>query len=535
MGRCGRYTSLHLFSRRGALKKLESPTAIPPTSNGFARGETLDAPIPREEPRWRRGGFLAICAAVVAATISLRLIHIRTAYELFLDEGIYSRISNNLASHLDLSFSGGPFYLHPPLFFLFQAALLRLDPTGLTDPIALIDRARLLNVVFAVGNVTLLMIIVSRLAGRRYAIVAGLLYAIDPFIVRFDSRVLLEPSAVFWILLAIALLLTSPNGDQIGWLRLVAAGIACGLSLLTKETAAPLFLVLLAVAIVRGSPLSRRAALLVLGTAIATYAPYPLTAAAVGDGHAFVHQKFSGVLRMVGLQQQTGFNAPGAPSFFSRISVDAATFYPSYVLIAGGLCALPFLLRSTSVSARVVGYVTVGGFALLAYQITFGTLEEQMFYFLVVPSVLAVGSSSRALFERFPRNAHRVLGAAAAVVLVGAGFVWWHVHTVPDDGLRLSVIWVERSAAPTDVVAPLVDTSQLLVTGHRLVVNSDFRVLRAQHVRWVMTSSLQVRQGYGVARPRLIRQLRTSAVVAYRTRDRSSGTITVWRLPTRTP
>jgi 4-amino-4-deoxy-L-arabinose transferase-like glycosyltransferase len=503
--------------------------AVPPRRVTYY-GERDDAPRQASLAR-SPGALLAVVLAVVVATATLRLYHLRTAYELFLDEAIYARIGQNVATHLDVSFSQVHFYLHPPLYFLLEGGFGRwFSLSSSLDPIAVIDGMRILNVLFAAGSAALVVAIVARISGLRWALVAGIAYALDPFIVRFDSRVLLETSAVFWILMAIALLVTATSVEALGRWRLIAIGMACGLSLLTKETAAPLFMVLLVLGIVRANPLPRRSASLILATALLTYAPYPLTAFAIGDGGEFVDQKLSGVLRMVGLRQETGFNAPGAPSFVSRVMANLSTFSPSYVLIFAGFCAIPFLLRSTVVRERIIGFVTLGGFALLSYQIAIGTLEEQMFYYLVVPSLLAVASTQRLMSTRLDRRRRRMFGVATALVLAGSSLVWWQIHTEPDDGVRQTVRWVEQTAQPGDVVAPLVDTSQLLVTGHRLVVDGRFSVLRRERVRWVLTSSLQVEQGYGVARPDLIRILRRQATVAFQVRDRSSGTITVWRI-----
>jgi hypothetical protein len=498
-----------------------------PVDRGLEEASSLPSP---ERRVWHVRQLIVITAAVGLAAAALRLFRIRSSYELFIDEAIYARISHHVATRADVSFSQIHFYLHPPLYFLIQGGLERAFPLGTANPIEIIDRARLLNVGFAAANAVLITIIVARVAGPVFAAIAGFAYSFDPFLIRFDSRVLLETSAVFWVLVAVALLVTSPRGQQIRAGRLVAVGVACGLSLLSKETAAPLYMVFLGLSVLRDAPLRRRSALLALGAMAATYAPYPITAFAIGDGHTFVEQKFSGVLRMIGVQQETGFNAPGAPTFVSRLVADLTVFAPSYVVILLGFCALPILLRSSFFEERLIGTVVLGGFALLTYQIGIGTLEEQMFYFLVVPSLLAVASVRRPLQARVSARGRRVLVAGTSLLLAGSGALWWHVHTVPDDGLRQSLRWVSRAAGKGGVIAPLVDTSQLLLPRHPLVVDGDFATLRRKHVTWVLTSSLQVEQGYGLARPKLIEQLRRHAVVAYQTKDRSSGTIIVWRM-----
>src|SRR5437016_2463754 len=56
----------------------------------------------------------------------LRAVYLGRSFDIFYDELIYLRISENVAQGLGVKYYTSPFYLHPPLFFLIEGAYLRL-------------------------------------------------------------------------------------------------------------------------------------------------------------------------------------------------------------------------------------------------------------------------------------------------------------------------------------------------------------------------------------------------------------------------
>ena len=369
-----------------------------------------DASTP--DPRRRRTpradlALWAIALGVFAVTVGLRLFHVQQAYDVFLDESTYSRIAAGAAVDGRLVFGSFPFYLHGPLSFYLQAAWIHLF--GITGTaIEVIYGLRVLNVLVAGVVSVLIFTIVRSVTSRGPGLLAAALFAFDPFIVSFDSRLYIETLATLWVALGFCLLLPLAGEDdhRAGTVsrRALAAGFVFGLALLTKETSAPLYVLPLLWCAARGRTLRRSSALTALLTALVTYLPYPLIVLFTGGGSEFWHQKFGGVERMLGLVQTTGLNRPGAPSFLSRVSADLGTFAMTYLLIAAGAVAAVWLYRRGTARQRLVAMWGVAALIMLAFQMAQGTLEEQMFYYLVVPSIVTVACSVSLVSREWGRH-----------------------------------------------------------------------------------------------------------------------------------
>ncbi len=118
--------------------------------------------------------------ALVAFALVLRVIGLDTATDLHIDEVTYSEIADSVAVGNGVELHGRPFDLHPPGFFLLLGGLI--DISGLRP--TSVDRILDLRLVPAIiGSLTcgILTAAVWRTAGALAGIVAGVLYALDPF------------------------------------------------------------------------------------------------------------------------------------------------------------------------------------------------------------------------------------------------------------------------------------------------------------------------------------------------------------------
>ena len=147
---------------------------------------TTDAPRPR-----RRITSPWVPALVLAAlTAVLRLVGIGAAQPISVDEMFYMNLGNSVAKgRIPPNYPAGEgnvhqvFLLHPPGFFMLEALWESIvgRPSAI---IAQVVRARELNSVVAVVTVVLIFLLARRLVGTRAGIAAGLLFALDPFIIR---------------------------------------------------------------------------------------------------------------------------------------------------------------------------------------------------------------------------------------------------------------------------------------------------------------------------------------------------------------
>lgn len=327
-----------------------------------------------------------VAAAVVACVLTevVREYRLGPSYGIFVDEITYLRLGVSMATHGTVDLYGEPFFLHPPLFFVLEAAVLRLtDLPG--DIIEAVYRYRQINVALAGMTAAALFAIVARLTRQWVGpLVVATLYAVDPFAIRMTSRILLEPAAGLWIvcgyLVLVNALLATPPDDGAHprhrrWLRArwILGGVLFGMAILTKEPVALFTVVPLVVAAaLRWVP--RAGVGLAVLTAAVTYAIYPLAVLVSGQWPRFIDEKVSGLMRLSGTLQEYGFNTAGSASFVDRIIERLDTLAGTYVILALGTMACAYLLRSGRNAERLVALWAAAAYGYGAWSMLKGTL-----------------------------------------------------------------------------------------------------------------------------------------------------------------
>ncbi|WP_336923372.1 phospholipid carrier-dependent glycosyltransferase [Aquipuribacter sp. SD81] len=535
---------------------------------------------------WSVTGLVVLLGVVLVGGLA-RLWRLPTAYDLFIDEVTYTDIARSVAAGEGVLLHGEPFFLHPAGVFWVLAGAERL--LGLQDA-GLAASAYSFRVVPALlGALTPgVLALVVRTVTRSWpaAAAAGLVLALEPFLLRFDSRVLLEAQAM--LLAAAALLVAARASRRAGDGRpatLLPVGVgllACG-ALLSKETYAFVSVFPLAVLLVTGWGLPRRSSAVALGTAVTGYLLYVASVAADGLLGVWFEEKTTGVRRLLGLVQETGFNREGSPGFVDRLVANLGVLGSTYLLIGLGGVATAWLVwrlwRRRPVPVErgplVVLLVWVAcGDAHAAYALTLGTLEEQMFYLLVATAVpvLAVaatvalrvagagattrsaGTTTDGTSEGTPdstpdgtpdgtagarrratgvRAGSRSLAAALAVgtalLLVWEAGVWWRLRSVPDDGYLRLLEWTATGLPDGARVATTEETLQFLLDDHlvqRLGTGAEVREFGASHV--LVVSEL-VDQGYSEVDDELAALVEDGDVV-FRSSTRTVGELLVVEL-----
>jgi hypothetical protein len=456
------------------------PVAAPETTK-IAVVEPDVAPPARPDRPWV---FVAVLVAIAVATAVLRLFHQASSYELFIDEIQYADVGNSMSlGHIPRLF-GDLFYLHPPLFFTYLAAVQGAPVPFMT--VAFVLGLRPFVVVFAVINSFLVAEVARRLAGRRAAVVAALLYALDPFVVRFDSRVMLEaPTMAATLAGLVALLAAMKYGGSQRWGLLVLAGAMFGVAITTKSTFALVTTLPMLLMCVAPAGPKRREALLVIVVQCAVYGLYVLWAAGTTHFDDWYTQTMHGVVRATA-KPQTGFTSDTAPSFVSRIMGQLAQFGPSYLLIGLAGCAIAALvvaeartlwragirhgLRAqpgSGTPARTMTWWIIGVVVAVGYTAAFGELEEQTFYLIAVPSTIVVATT---LVRITPRWGTQVVAwCVVSACLVWAAQVWAVVHTTPDDAYARLAQYLAPERDKGTVVALGEYTGQFVLPGFDLV------------------------------------------------------------------
>jgi hypothetical protein len=517
------------------------------------------------------GGHALAWAAVVAGLVAavVRLALIPRSFDLFGDEVIYTDLGHSV-THGGFPRLQGPFFLHGPAFFYLEAGWIHLVGWP-ADVIVRIDQMRALNALLAGATAAVLVLLATRAASLRAGLVSGLLFALDPFCIRQNDRVLLETAMMLWVLLGYLVLaplardklsrdkgpgdngpgdkLTRDKVPRHARARAAGAGLLFGAAWLTKDEGALLTVLPLLAAAALGWGPRRSLSLLAAGAATATYAAYVGVVALGGEWSTWWFAKTAGVRRMLGVAQTTGFNSKGAPSLAGRLSTEARFFGTSYLLLLVAVPAVIVLLRRGQLP-RLLALFYLAGAAALGYAVTLGTLEENELYLLFIPSLLILPVAAVLWLRGAPRGqparpragAKAQAGAfTAAVVLLACvnltTCVVWLIQ--PDNGFqRLRQYLAAHIPAGTTIAS--VDDSPPLTAGTTFWALADrYHVgpwatpaQRARHqVRYVVIPWMEIGQGYSYLTDAQAHALVRPGHLLFSFHERTYGDLALYEIP----
>jgi len=472
-------------------------------------------------------------------TLALRLVHPEKAYEVHLDEVIYRSMAVSITEgHLPTMPGEAPFFLHPPGYFVLLAGWRALIWRG-GDIFQELYAFRGLNIVLGAVTAWLLYAIVRKVANPVAGVAAAGIFALDPFALRQNGRCFLETATLMWLLagyLGLLVLQSRPGRNR--WLA-VLTGLLLGLAIVTKDFAGVLVAIPLGWAAIRNLDLPRRTIGVVATAACIPYSIWILIVVRTGHGGDFLFSKTIGLLRAIGLRQETGFNAEGPP-VADVLSRTVHAYGLSYLLSVAGIVAAVGLLASRRPEARLLGLLGISGVALLGYAVLFGTIEEQFLYFLLVPALLTVPvawAEYEPAMLRVGWN-HRAVGFLGAfgllLVLLGGVGQWVLVRQRPDDGWRRTVAWLEGNVPPGSTVVisgrgkDTVDG--LVLTRYSVTEWHAPEARKVSRVRWVVIPSALVHDGYVAMTPTDADQIRAAGTVVFQTDSPTLGRLEIVRI-----
>ncbi|CCH85891.1 Dolichyl-phosphate-mannose--protein O-mannosyl transferase [Modestobacter italicus] len=481
-------------------------------------------------PRARRLAGAVWTLPLVAGLVALlvRAVGLRTSNDVFIDELLYARFADQVAHGQWPGADGVPFFLHPIGSFALDGLVVRvLGLSGST--IDLVLQLRWVNAVLGALTVVLVAVLVRRLAGPRIAVLAAVVLAFDPFVLRSNGRVMIETPAVLWLLAGwLVLLIARERSLQRPAVRWeLAAGLLLGMALVTKDMTVVPGLGAVALAVMWRRTLPVWTAVRVGAAALVPYLISMAVVASLGLLPEWAEQKRLGAERMLGMQQTTGFNAAGGGSLGSRLVDELGRFGTSYVLLAVCVPAGLVALFSVVAARRFIGLIAVCTGALGVYAVGFGAAEEQFGYYVVVTAVLAVAV---ALPELVARRQGLRRSVAVLVVLFTVSSVVLGVQSrfVSDDSFREVEAWLGDELPVGAEFAVTGDAAELAFPEY--AVAPSLMDLRDDGVDYVLTNGKPVTEGYGYAAPELLDWLAAHAMPVLRVEGPSNGETVVWQL-----
>jgi 4-amino-4-deoxy-L-arabinose transferase-like glycosyltransferase len=399
-------------------------------------------------------------------------------------------------------------------------------------PMDLVYDLRWVNVVLGSAMVLLAFLIARRIANPPIALAAATVLAFDPFLLRNDTRVMIETPATVALLTGWLVLLTAmarpANSSTPLWE--IVSGLQLGFAVITKDmTFIPVVGSLAAAPLWRHTQPARNVARIVMATGI-PYLAYLVVLGARGLLPQWWDAKSSGLRRMIGLEQTTGFNAHPQVSLVSRLIDEVSRFGTSYVLLA--LCV--FAGAAASLSAvrvrRLIGLVAVSTAVLGLYAVLQGAAEEQFGYYVLVASVLALSATAADLLDRQPalRRPLTILSAVFVTITIVLGLT---ARLTVDDGYRQVRAWMNSHLPAGSRVGLTGVTAEFAFLPHAgYDVWPSLTSLEANHADYVLTESHPLSEGYGYAAPALLDWLAHHASPVFETYGPSNGHTVVWKL-----
>ncbi|MEJ2862319.1 ArnT family glycosyltransferase [Actinomycetospora flava] len=506
--------------------------------------------------RASRIAFWVLLVVLAAGTVALRAWHQSSAYELFMDEIQYADVGNSFAAGVGPQLFDEPFFLHPPLLFALFGLFIGEPVPHMTVQFVL--GLRPIELMFAAANVLLVVGVARRVVGPWAALLAGLVYALDPFVVRFDSRLMLEAPMMFGILVGILALLVAVDqtSRRARWAWLAVGGLAWGLAITTKSTAALITAFPLLIMIVTSWGLRRKEAIGVLGLQASVYLGYLVWVVAGGNVAPWFDQTIAGTLRAIGIIKQTGFNSGHAPSFVDRLVVQGVWFFPSYLLIGVAVTYASYLLLIGWRSLRVTredrgahGQRTRGAHALrgdgddlglltcwlagvlgaIVYTFGLGEVEEQTFYLLAVPSTVVVAMLVTQMAS-WRGVARTVLTVVVTLVLTGSSIIWFTLRTERDDTYLQLVEFMYANIDVQNEVAVGEHTAQFVLPGYGIHELTSVDDARATFSRYAIVSTELTELGLAPASPELVDELARRYTLVFTAHGRTAGDLRLYDL-----
>jgi hypothetical protein len=480
-----------------------------------------------------------LCLALTVVAFAVRSVGLTHSFELWVDEMLYADLGASAGRGEMPQLADGPFFLHPPGFFLVEGGIIRLLRIPTSDSMSLAFDLRWLTAALGALTVGLVFLLTRRLAGIWPAAWAALVLAWDPFVLRINSRVFVESLAVLMLVAGLLIVVRHLQNSRVEGRahvrmrnsapgHLIAGGLLLGYAVFTKDAFLFFAMAPIGLAVVWRRTLALRDAAAIVAAAAIPYSLYLGVVAATGNLPQLARAKFAGVQRLIGTDVFTGFNAPGAPSLFETLMAQVERYGTSYVVLL--LCPLAGVVAACSrwPERRLVGLVALATGAYGVYMVGFGTAEEHYAY-----PILVVGAVALAVLVRMLLNGElvrrRVTLSLLVLFLLAETTLGARQELTRDDGLLTFRSWADRHL-PSDVKVGATNGA----SGYALADDPRFgpwptaRLLKLRGAQYVLTFDVPTREGYTLATPEMLDWLEVHATAVFQTYGPTNGNTVLW-------
>ena len=336
--------------------------------------------------------------------------------DILMDEILYYVTAFNIANRGAFTWDYAPIFVHPPGQFLVQSMFLRM--VGLDQellPFVGTYTARLLNVWAAALTISILYSLMMKLLDYRVAFACCLLLLSDPFVIRINRRNMLETLAELWVVLG--LFLFWHYHKKLTLLNSLMIGSIFGMAFLTKELTIFAFLTIPIYLIITGQWNEAKWMIGIGGIGICVWSLFPIWSVMIGQGDIFLENKTFNLQRLLGMVQVTGWNREGV-SLVGALQVNFPQYATSYLLLLLGIiCTVYLFICWRTEEVRFFVAMSLAQYAFFAFSIVQGALNDQFFYFLMVPVAIMVGMAATRIYRILIRQPRTLFYSKSASLL----------------------------------------------------------------------------------------------------------------------
>ena len=406
---------------RANLPTEQSPTEGPVL---FIPYNPTDITVAERAPRSQLW-VLPMALVLLAGSFLLNSFRTMQAVDLTSDESTYA-IESVAFNRTGLTmWNGAPFFVHPPLFYVTEAALYNTFGIGdgslfdrLMGPhytagepllqggipltgdsmLTAIEFGRYLNSFYGALLTVLVFLLGRSLLNLQLGLLGSLLFALDPYVLWRNHFNYLEPLVTIFGLLCIYMYyLAQKQTARNARLRyLMLTGLLFGLAMLSKELAI-LYIVAIGVHALLFKRVKVIETVIPLGIGAAVYSIFPIWAAASGEFNLWWETKLWIFRRAIGLIADSGLGRPGI-SLVDTLIINLLDYWP-WLLVLGIAFVLAVYFLSLyyrhgyrDPQAELLTACILGMYGLfIVVRLLGGVTNEQYFYLLMPIVALSVG------------------------------------------------------------------------------------------------------------------------------------------------
>lgn len=390
--------------------------------------------------------LILVGAALFLLAFVLRALNLSSSPDVFGDEALYTNIAVTLPQYGHLEAFGSPWFVHPPLYYIFQSGFFQL--TGIRSvTLANVFTGRYTSVLYSSLAVVAVFVWITKISDIGIGALTAVVLTIEPYALKYSRIGILESLVMLFAI--IALYFFANANSRPGLKNYVLGGVFFGLALLTKELAVFLIVViavwLLLTRYIAKSKVNVKGTTVFLVTGLLMFLAYVIWALSI-DASVFLNTYYTLLERSLWIVRDTGYTSANYVSFTSDFISNANLYLMTYLMLGlAAVASVYFILKERNNFTLLLSSWFIGSAIFFS---AIGIHNPQFLVYVTVPAAVISGYIiSEFVFGPVRRN-KKVIFAAVLLLFVIIGYnmeVWAMVDGGNDTAFSQSITWLQAN------------------------------------------------------------------------------------------